>query len=112
MQIQAVSALAEMVCDWSVAILEQAVSGTGHRYLVRRYALGRICELLRRAIRRGYSPISRTEVSHLECQVVHALEGPPTTNKLAGVKIGALDDLCNHLSRAIADGLFEELPDF
>jgi len=109
-RIRGLNALSGMVCDWSVAILEEAINDPSRGYLVRRYALTRLCGLVRKAIDQGYTGLIRSECDQLEFRAVMALsaeDGETGRNENLPA-----EDLCCHLAEAVAAGLFGELPDF
>lgn len=104
-QIKGIEALAGMVCDWSVAILEECISDPLKNYVVRRRALNCIESLLKTAVRRGYDRIGYAAIGRLAQTAMD-------TNGSNGQSCPALEGLCDHLSQAIADGHFGALPDF
>ncbi len=102
--------LADMMCDWSVAILEEAIADPTRSSRVRRHAITKLREALTKAIRRGYPAISEACCWSLASQAMLALQeqnrqGCP--DQLPGV-----EDLCDHLSQAVEQGYFASLPDF
>jgi hypothetical protein len=101
--------LCEMICDWSVAILEEAINDPTRCYDVRQYAITKLGELLIEAVERGYSRITRQEcfqlVSEAKARLKAGKDDPCFEDQ-------AVEDLCGHLSQAIADNFFGELPDF
>jgi hypothetical protein len=105
-----VDALCEMICDWSVAILEEAINDPSRNYGVRRHALERLCQLVMVSIDRGYTGIAKVTCSRL----AHEAEAELKVRKgqTDFQEIQAVEDLCGHLSQAVADGVFGELPDF
>lgn len=110
LQIRGLNALAEMTCDWTVAILEEAINSPTRTCFVRHYALSMLGALLQRAIDEGYRRIGRDECRQLVRSAgvelgVRCAEGAPG-------EIAPVEELCNHLSQAVADGFFAELPDF
>ncbi len=112
MQIQAVNSLGDMVCDWSLTILDQTINDFSLRYLVRRHALNRVCGLLRQAVDQRYSRISKSEIQQLEDEAASLLEKHPGPGEPAGIEIEVVEELCDHLGQAMAEDVFEELPDF
>lgn len=108
LRVRGVDALSKMVCDWSVAILEEAITEPNRGYLVRRHALMKLRQLVETAIARGYAGISRRDCARLasECLAILGQDGGSNRAKQA------LEDLCNHLSQAVADGHFGRLADF
>ena len=110
LRIEAINALSRMVCDWSIAILEEAICDPTRGFLCRRYALARICGLLEQAIAEGYDRVTRAECRHLRRHAAAAIEA--STKLEEPVEIDAVEILCSHLCQAIADGVLKETPDF
>ncbi len=109
-RIRGLEALSSMVCDWSVAILEEAINDPRRGYVVRRYAIGRLCLLVKRAVRLGYAGITMQTCHQLENEALLAIR--QTADQAGRCEIESVEALCNHLSQAVADGIFPELPDF
>ena len=108
--IQGIDVIGGMMCDWTVAILEEAIDTPGRHPQVRFHALEKLAEILLHAIQRGYSRVTPKGVRQLASESKKALE-----DRLKGTHQGdiqAVEDLCNHLSEAIDDGVFVPLPDF
>ena len=99
-----------MVCDWSVAILEEAINDPSRGYPVRKYALDKLRQLVELAIDRGYAGLSKGTCRRLARQGL--LEMRSHVREGTSGDIRAVEDLCDHLSQAVADGVFPELPDF
>lgn len=104
-QIRAIAALREMVCDWSVAILEQLVENAEANPMVRLRALRTMADLLLIAVDRGYREISRAGVAE-------KLRQAGTNLDTSTEECPATTDLACHLAAAIENGFFESLPDF
>lgn len=110
LQIRGLNALADMTCDWTVAILEEAINSPTRTCFVRHYALSLLGALLQRAIDQGYRRIGRDE-----CRQLLRAAGAELGARCAAAssdEIAPVEELCNHLSEAVAEGCFEELPDF
>src|SRR5512146_2131814 len=105
-----IDALAQMPCDWSVAILEQAIYDPSRGYNVRRHAIHKLRDLLSTAICDGYAPVSADR-----CQQWAQAAGRELMRQCIQGGMGenpAIEELCSHLSQAIADGHLGHLPDF
>ena len=105
-----IDALAEMICDWSVALLEEAVNDPSRAFGTRQYAISKLGELLSTAIDRGYSHATREDGHRLVIPAKAELEARKDESPFR--EIQAVEDLCNHVSQAVAEGIFEQLPDF
>jgi hypothetical protein len=110
LRICGIDAVCDMVCDWSVAILEEAIEDPGRGRLVRRYALEKLSELVKRAVERGYGGTTPAECDRLADAARTGLF--PEAEARDRVEVPAVEDLCNHLSQAVADGVFGQMPDF
>ena len=110
MQIQGLRALATMVCDWVVVILEETITDPVYKSHVRRFALTELRALVQKAVRRGYRGITHFECFLLEMEARDQLG--QQQSKVEAAEIPALDTLASHLSEAVTDGLFGELPDY
>jgi hypothetical protein len=109
LQLQGIDALARMVCDWGVAILDEAIHDPSRVHLVRRHALRQIGNLVAEAIRRGYRGIDGRTLVVLQDEAHRRLmqvDGGMDREEPAAT------DLCNHLSRAIEEGYFGQLQEF
>ena len=105
-----IDVIGEMMCDWTVAILEEAINDPSRPPQVRFHALEKLVESLLHAIQRGYARVTPEGVRRLASESKKALE-----ERLKGIyqaDIQAVEDLCNHLSEAVDDGVFAPLPDF
>ena len=103
-------ALDKMVCDWSVAILEETIDEPTRGFHLRQHAVTKLRDLVKVAIDRGYSAINSTACH----QLARAAQAELRSQVVKGQvwEIRAVEDLCDHLSQAVADGFFGELPDF
>ena len=110
LRIAGIDALAEMICDWSVAILEEAINDSTRADKVRSYALATVGKLLSTAIARGYGAVTKEEC-HQWMEEAQA-EMTAHNGKSHPLEFGPVVELCSHLSQAVADGLYGQLPDF
>jgi hypothetical protein len=110
LQLMGVNALARMPCDWAVAILEEAINDPTREYHVRRHAIRELGDLLCTAIGHGYANITRRQCSRL----ARAADRELTRQCAQGQnrEIRAVEELCSHLSQALADGCLGQVPDF
>lgn len=110
LRIEGIKALGQMVCDWSVAILELTICDPSRGLRTRLRAEEELGNLLKAAIARGYSRLKSDECSRL----AEAARG----RVLAAGQNDSLEDdplvenLCSHVSQAVAEGCFGSLPDF
>ncbi len=102
--------VSEMICDWSVPILEEAVNDPKRVIAVRRVAVDKLGELMLKAVRRGYSGISERRCRSLVEQAQAELRVQEREGGFG--RIPSVEELCDHLSRAVAGGVFGMLPDF
>lgn len=108
--LQAIDVLSTMVCDWTVAILDEAVSRPQANRLVRSRALTVLGKLAEEAVDRGYPRLTRADcrkLARVAQKAVNRNEG-----RMARNEIPAVEDLCDHLGEAVAEGIFPRLPDF
>ena len=110
LRIRGLSALANMVCDWTTVILEEVITNPGRGYLVQQYALSLLADLVKRAIDQGYRRLSGGECGRLVAEARAELKCR-FRSRTCG-EIAAVEDLCNHLAQAVADGFFGQMPDF
>jgi hypothetical protein len=105
-----VDALAQMPCDWVVAILEEVILDPARGYDVRRHAILTLGDLLRTAIRKGYEGVNLDQCERW----TRAADRGLTRQCVRGApgEIPAIEDLCGHLGQAVADGYLGQLPDF
>ncbi len=110
LQLLGLEALADMTCDWSVAILEEAINDRTRRRQIRERALELVVGLLRIAVERGYRRIEEREIANLaELAGIRLLE---RCRRRVGGEDAAVELLCSHLSEAVEEGRFGRLPDF
>lgn len=107
-QIKGLSALSRMICDWSVAILEEFITDPLRNYLARQYAVRLAGHVLGKAVQRGYSEIDQKAVQELVGMGIRALQ----PNERGDGENPAAEILCSHLSQAIEKGCFGLVPDF
>jgi len=110
LRIRGLSALADMVCDWTAVILEQVITDPGRGYLVQHHALSLLEDLVERAIDRGYRRLGLQGCGRLARAAEAELKGQFAAG--ADAQMQAVEDLCGHLAQAVADGLFGQIPDF
>jgi hypothetical protein len=105
-----IDALASMTCDWAVAILEETISDASRGYRLRQYTLTKLGELLTDAIEHGYPAVTKREC----CRLVEEARAQLEAHKYEAqsCEIQAVEHLSSHLSQAVEDGLFGQLPDF
>ena len=108
--VRGLDALSHMVCDWSVAILEEVVGDPGRPFLVRLRTVRAMRDLLSTAIDRGYQGITSEECCQLASEAEAELKNRQA--EASASEMQAVEDLASHLSEAVAEGFFEELPDF
>jgi hypothetical protein len=108
--VRGLDALSEMVCDWTVAILEEAVNDPTRAFLIRRQALLKLRDLLAGAVDRGYPHLDRSACHHLAREAMHELDDARDSDRECEGR--AIEDLADHLSQAVDEGYFKELPDF
>ena len=101
-------ALAEMPCDWAVAILDQVITSPSRKLVVRRQAVSTLRFLLLEGIDRGYEGVTEQAVSRQANALQQALG---RNSDLGPTACQVLDDLCDHLNRAIEEGLLGVLPE-
>ncbi|HOW69711.1 MAG TPA: hypothetical protein PKY77_03845 [Phycisphaerae bacterium] len=109
-RLRGVDLLCGMVCDWSVALLDELISSPHADYVLRQYALHRVHGLLRVAMSRGYANLGPPECRRLMTRARRELQHYCIRVGQPGMP--AVDALCSHLGQAVADGLFGDLPDF
>jgi hypothetical protein len=109
-QIRGLDILANMLCDWSVSIYESAINAPGRWFLVRRYALHKLVDLVHRAINCGYAGLSVTHCRRLERSARAALNRQKRLGRSGRIK--SVAELCRHLKGAVAQGWFGQLADF
>jgi len=110
LRIRGLSALADMVCDWTTVILEEVITDPSRGYLVQQYAFGLLENLVKRAIDQGYRRLSPLECARLVAQARAGLKRQFTAGDSGESE--AVEDLCNHLAQAVADDVFGQMPDF
>ncbi len=110
LRVRGLDAIGKMPCDWTVAILEMAINERRLGHLVRRNAINKLQELLLQAIDLGYCAVTQDECRQLTEAAQEILKAQDRIGEQG--EIGAVEDLCGHLSQAVADGAFEQLPDF
>lgn len=110
MRVRALQVLCAMPCDWTSVILESAINDEKFGYGFRRQALKQLRNLLWGAIGLGYRRLSYEKCAALDAVAVKSLS--PANPGSACREIDAVDELCCHLSQAVDDGVFGELPDF
>lgn len=110
LRLRGIDALARMMCNWSVAILEETITDHSRPCLLRTYALERLGGALNDAIHRGYPRLSETDKLRLLNEARQALA--TIRDVTADDEIPAVTEMCNHLDEATRLGLFGELPDF
>jgi len=103
-------AVASMACDWSVAILEQAVTAQRAGPRVRRHALLKLRELLEEAMAHGYRHLSPQALESLMARAQPILNGDVPLRQTTAAQ--AVEDICNHASQAVEQGCFGRLSDF
>ena len=104
--LEGLDAMAEMPCDWTVAILERVMRDPTRRPVVRRRAVSKVRSLLFEAVNRGYSRVSRGQIRDMARDACRAVE----VNGSDEEDVPVIDDLCSHLDQAIVDGLFDTIP--
>ncbi len=109
-RIRGLDALTGMMCDWAVAIFDEAITGAKQPVHVRRHGIGILHRLVSEAIAKGYRGAQLEEVQCLYHDALTFTRGCGDAAK--SVSRQAVEDLCNHLSQAVADGCFGRLPDF
>ncbi|MBP7935850.1 MAG: hypothetical protein KA354_14485 [Phycisphaerae bacterium] len=110
LRLRGVDLLCRMVCDWSVALLDELINSSHVDFALRQYALHRVHELLKVAMGREYEHLSPPECRRLMTRARCELQSH--CSRRLGGEMSAVDELCSHLAQAVADGLFGELPDF
>jgi hypothetical protein len=108
--LQAIDVLSTMVCDWTVAILDQAISQTEGSRVVRRHALTVLGKLAEEAVDRGYPRLARADCRKLTRRA--QMELNRDEGGVAQDEIPAVENLCDCLGEAVSDGFFPRLPDF
>jgi hypothetical protein len=110
LRIAGIRALGPMVCDWSVAILEMAICDPARGLKTRLCAVRELGSLLKEAISRGYCRLTWQGCSHL---VEAACREVDTAGESVSLEDNpVVEELCGHVSQAVADGYFGTLPDF
>ncbi|HOW74083.1 MAG TPA: hypothetical protein PKY77_26050 [Phycisphaerae bacterium] len=110
LRLHGVDLLCGMVCDWSVALLDELINSPHADFALRQYALHRLHELLKVAMNRGYEHLSPPECRRLMTRARREIQRYCRADGHG--EMWAVDELCSHLAQAVADGLFGELPDF
>jgi hypothetical protein len=110
LNIRGLNALGDMACDWTVALLEEAINDPSRGYSVRRHAIAKLGELLKRAIDQGYTKATKGRCRLLVGRAHVALK--IQSNRGICHPIQEVEDLCDHLGQAVADGFLGQLPDF
>jgi hypothetical protein len=110
LSLMAIDAITRMICDWTVVILEETVNDRSLHKNVRRYALNMLGALLSRAVSNGYHGLARFESRRLLLEARQVFEEQLATT--GSPEIQPVEELCNHLSQAVSNGVFGELPDF
>jgi hypothetical protein len=110
LQLLGIDALAQMPCDWAIAILEEAACDPSQAYDVRHQAIVKLQDLLNTAVRGGYPAVTPGQCHRWAGAADRELNRPqiqegPDENP-------AVEELCSHLSQAVADGYLGRLPDF
>lgn len=110
LRVRALYAVSKIVCDWTVAILEEAINEPQKGYLARRCALDQLIDLVEQAIDRGYQGLGNAACAQLAQEAQSCLKSQANTGE--HYEIGAVEDLCDHLGTAIERGVFPAVPDF
>ena len=103
----AMDALANMPCDWSIAILEEIVNAKEKKKHIRRYAIHKLSEVLARAIEQGYPGINRKAARSLFRRAKARL-----SSDFEAAENPDVEEMCNHIGEALDRGMFKRLPDF
>lgn len=110
LQVLGLDVMAEMVCDWSVITLAEAVADPLRNPEVRHHAVFKLRDLLRAAVNRGYSGVSSVACRQMARLARAGLRLQEAQGR--HWELSAVDDLRRHLRRAVQDGFFGPLPDF
>ena len=108
--VRGLDALGDMLCEWTVAILDQAIHDSSRLPMVRQHALAKLCVLLNAALQRGYTKLDRQGFFRLMGEAQRSVEDGK--RNVDAETIPAVEELCNHLSEAVSDGVFGQLPDY
>lgn len=98
--LKGLTALEEMPCDWTVAILDHTITDSTRRPIVRQRALSVVRRLLLKASCHGYDGLTQSEIDGESRRARDLLHAPHDPSDLEQVT----DDLCSHLAQAVSDG--------